>query len=270
MPHELGIGLDRQLALELERIDRLHPGERDLNQRKGGQQHKKGRHPAGIQPREQLVHKHAGEHRIDDANQCSNQRNQRREDQGVLRAGQPLAHKTQHALGLAVGHETLRRLQQDADPGERLVELLHRHLHQPPRRVVQHGAIAPEAVQHDEVVEVPVDDAGKPPVLLQALGLHAISLCTHAVAACRKQQVLRVGAVPGYAAVHAKLLQRNPFVVIRHHHRQGGRAALQRFQLEDDRHLRHLAGGCWHFVLLTHSAFAFLTRSETIPAQSAR
>ena len=130
----------------------------------------------------------------------------------------------------------------DGNARESLVKLLHGHLHKALGRVIDAGVISLEAIQNHKMVEVPMDDAGEHALFADGLGRAAETLHLKAISLGRESDVFGVGAVPGNPAVCPYLLQGNPFVIIRHYHRQGRSAAFQRFKLHHHGHLRYPFG----------------------------
>ena len=102
--------------------------------------------------------------------------------------------------------------------------------------IVDIDVAAVDPFQHHEMVEVPVDDAGHRQ-FVQRRRLLAETLGVEAEGARRPDDVAGLAAVARDAAGNAKLLQRNPRAVMREHHRQRGRAALDGFHLQDGRRL---------------------------------
>ena len=183
---------------------------------------------------QQAVHEEAGEDGVDDAEEIAD--HGREQHKGHRRAGaaQASARELQGALGLPAGHEVLSGPDVEHDAGKGAVKLLHCDLDLTAGGVVETGVVPPETVEHDEVVEIPVDDAGEGHFLAHAVELAAVALRLEAVAARRDQHVFRVGAVAGDAAVETDLLQRHPFAVVGHHHGKAGGAAFERLHLHDD------------------------------------
>ena len=113
------------------------------------------------------------------------------------------------------------------------------------------------------MVEAPVDDAGEGAFLQQIVRLQPPGVGLHAIAAGRHQDVLRAGAVHGYAAVHARLLQRDELAVIVHDHGQGGCAAFQRLHLHHHGDTRHaLFDGLGRFFLAEHALTPSLLQQQ--------
>ena len=239
LPHVLGVALDGHLPVDLEGVNRPHPFHHDLENRQGrhhdDEGHKPVRRPAG----EQLVKEQPGHDGVDDVKQGADHRGQYDEGHGRPCPAQALSGKGDGALPAAGGDEVLPRLKGQAKAGKGGAELLHAHVHHAPGGVVEHGVLPLKAVQHDKMVKVPVDDAGKRSLLPERLHFHLVAVDVQAVMLAGQENVFHVGAVPADPAVQADLLQRNPFAVIGQHHRQTGRAAFQRFHLHDHRHLRH-------------------------------
>ena len=113
-----------------------------------------------------------------------------------------------------------------------------------------------ESAQHHKVVEAPVNNAGERPLGDQILRIHTPRLGLHPVAARGQYDVFRVRAVPGHAAVHPGLFQRDELPVVVHDHRQRRRAALKHFQLHHHRHLHDAFGpGLRNIFLITHQKY---------------
>lgn len=88
---------------------------------------------------------------------------------------QPLFRVLQHGLRLALGNKAFGGLEEQADAGEGVVKGLHRDGIGPLCGVVEHRLVALEAVEHDKVVEVLMNDAGEFSVRFQPLRLIAVA-----------------------------------------------------------------------------------------------
>ncbi len=149
-------------------------------------------------------------------------------------AGHVPRERAQHRGRLAAGREFRPALEREHHAGESLVEL--RGIDPAPAhgRVVQVRAAVAEALEDDEVVEVPEEDGrqrqrGEVGRLLAKAPRH------EPVAARRTQQSAGLAAVARHAAVGAQHLQRHVAAVVGEHHRERGRAALHRLDLQDGR-----------------------------------
>lgn len=149
------------------------------------------------------------------------------------RAFESFCGKFPNAFRLAAGFKRLGRLKHQADARKRFVKRFHRDAVTALGGVIEKRLVALEAVQHDKVVKVPVNDTGELAVLFEVVWLVAVAFGGQPVASCRFEHVLCVGSVAGHAAIGAHLLQRNPFFVICQNHGQRRRATFQRFHLHD-------------------------------------
>ena len=94
-------------------------------------------------------------------------------------------------------------------------------------------ATFPEALDHDEVIEIPEDDE-REGEFAQILRLAPEAARDEAVFERRAEHAVRPAAVARYAAANTQFLERHPASVVGEDHRQTGCAALGRFHLEDD------------------------------------
>ena len=251
LPHKGGVALDGHFAVDLQAVNGLCPLHDDLEARQQDHGEDEGTQPFRGLPRQQPVKEDAGHDGIDDAEQIRNDGGQHDKGHGGGRALQALPGKRQGALALAGGREAFPGLEGQHQAGEGLVKLLHGHLHHAPGGIVEHSLVALEAVQHHEMIEIPMDDAGKGSLLFQGFHFHAVAVHLQPIALGGQVHIFHIGAVPAYAAICAHNLQGNPFLIVRQHHGKAGRAALQRFHLHDHRHLRDPV-----FDGLLHSLFS--------------
>ena len=83
-------------------------------------------------------------------------------------------------------------LKHHADTRKRLAELLHRNAVYAPRRVIQIGPVTLEPIQHNEVIELPMNDAGKCSFFPQLLRLITKALGCEAVISRGLQHIHRI------------------------------------------------------------------------------
>ena len=101
------------------------------------------------------------------------------------------------------------------------------------RRIVDIDAAAVDRLQHHEMIEIPVDDAGHRQ-FVQRRRLLAEALGVEAEGARGLDDVAGLAAVARDAAGDAKLLQRDPGAVMGKHDRQRSGAAFDGLHLKDD------------------------------------
>ena len=112
----------------------------------------------------------------------------------------------------------------------------------PHGRVIQEHGVPLKTFQYQEMIEFPEQDQGE------------FLFAQHFAAACKGlghtaltpgsfQQIIRIAAVPGHAALLPQKLQRQPAPVIGQHHSQRRGAAFRCFHLQDGRHLHALFSG---------------------------
>ena len=238
LPQVAGVPVGGHLSLDPQAVYRPDPADNDLDHAHRDEDSEEGHQPFRIPSRQQPVQEGLAEHRGDEVDQRRNRRRQDHENRRRPRALQPFLRVAENALLLPAGHKFLPGLEGHADPREFPVEFFPFNGHAAPRRVVDHGPLALESAQHDEVVEPPVDDAREGTLLEQVLRLHAPGVRLHAVVPRCHHDVLCAAPVHAHAAVDPRLLQRNPFLVVVHDHRQARRPAFQGLHLHDHRHLR--------------------------------
>ncbi len=130
--------------------------------------------------------------------------------------------------------ERLAGRQLEADPGEALVEVTRGDASSSGGRVDEEDLRRRVPLEDEEVVHLPVEDRrhvdGR-----EVRRLEAPATGLQAVTPRRDHDVLRVGAVARHAAGLTKLGQRRVVPEVGQHHRQRGRAALDRLHLRDER-----------------------------------
>ncbi len=104
------------------------------------------------------------------------------------------------------------------------------------------------------MVEIPMDDTGEGPLFFEVFGLEAVPLCGEPVGSGGFQEIPRVGAVAGDAAVCADLFEREPLAVLGEDHRERRRAAFERFHLHDDGNFCNALSKGAFLLVLIHSA----------------
>ena len=152
----------------------------------------------------------------------------------LFRAAQLAQQQPQSLRLFAEFLERLGWLHGEHDAGEREIEFGHVDPSPSDRRVVDVDAVALDAFQHHEMIEVPVDDA-RHRHFVQRRGLLAEALGDKTEAARRLDDVARLAAVARDPAGDAQLLQRDPRAVVGKHHRQRRGPAFDRFHLQDCR-----------------------------------
>ena len=246
MPHEGSVCLNGQLPFDLRHVDGLNDADRDLAERHHRHQTKQRRQPLRILPGQDPVQKYPGKYRIEDPRGRRDQAGEHHKKKRRSCPPQPLLHKSQDAAAAPAVFKDLFRREHPTDSRKGAVKFLPGDRHPSPGRVVEQRALFGKAAQHHKMIEIPVDDAGKAPLLPQGFRLVPKALCRHMIASRRPQHVFCAGSVPGYAAVAAHLLQRHPFSVIGQDHGETGRPAFQRLHLHDHRHLSAAPDPCFH------------------------
>ena len=259
-PHIGRAALGCHLALNSHAVYGGDPQDHDIDDGKARHPHDKGHEPLRVLPAQEPVQEDPAKDRADDAHQRRDRRCEHHKYDRRRGAGQPLFRVAKDGLALPRGLEVRPRLHRDHDARELPVKFLHGHFDPAPGGVVEHRLIVPEAAQHHKVIEPPVNDAREGSLRDQILRIHAPGLGGHTVAAGRQNDIPGVRAVPGHAAVHPGLLQRDELFIIVHDHRQRRRSALQHLQLHDHGHL-HNALCLWLWYPLTACHVANLDNS---------
>ena len=141
----------------------------------------------------------------------------------------------EHSAALPAGCETLIGRELDGDAGEGLVELVIIAGARTHGRVVDVPATRVVPLEHEEVVEAPVDHQRERHVLeLVRLALHRAGL--QAVGPRRLDDAPRCCSVTRYAEPDPQFLKGPEEAVVRHDHAQARRAALGDLHLEDGGH----------------------------------
>ena len=233
-PHVSGVPDRGELCLDLPlgmRLDERHDKFQNGDRR---QQPEERIEPVRVLSRKEVIEKHARKYGTDDPQKRSQQGGDGDERNGDACARQTLLGKREHALRFSARDEVFRGFEHQADARETVVERLHRDGVIPSRGIVEDRFLPLETAQNDEVVKIPMHDAGEHPPLFELLGFELVSFCGQAVVAGGFQNVPRVGAVAGNAAVGAHLFERDPFAVVGKDHRERRGAAFERLHLHDD------------------------------------
>ncbi len=198
--------------------------------------------PAGAVPDQNVVDENFRKSRGHDTGRDEREADDHQQADRRLRAAQ-FAHQQAQALRfVAQFPERLGSLHGEHDTGERKIQF--RHVDAPPsdRRIVDVDAVANDALQHHEMIEVPVNDAGHRQ-FVQCRGLLAKTLGGEAETARRPDDVARLAAVARDPAGDAELLQRDPGAMMSEHHGQRRSPAFDGFHLQDcGRPLHRFAG----------------------------
>ena len=237
LPQKRAAANHGHFAVDFQGIGCLHRRDDDLRDTDRRQQSDKGQEQFAVFPGEQAVHKESGKRGIYHGKHIADHTRQHDKGNSRSRTGKPLSGKGQRTFPLAVRLKCLPRREHQADAGKGFVKFLHGHPDAAPGRVVDAGAVSAKAAQHHKMIEVPVDDAGENSVFPDCAGIRFESLHGEAIALGSFRYIFGVGPVPRDAAVHTDLFQRDPFPVVGQHHRQAGRAALQRLHLHDNGNL---------------------------------
>ena len=242
LPHIGGVADRSHFPAQFQVVYTLDPGHNNLQNSQPRHNTQKWHQQFPVFPAQKPVHKEPPDSRVNQAEQIAQQGHDHGKDDGGPRALHSFPDEGQHALPLSARFKVFSRGKHQNDAGERVIKFLHGHLDPAAGRIVQHGIVSPEPVQHDKMVEVPVDNAGKSSLFFQCIRLAAETLDLHAVMLSRQHNVPGIAAVPGHAAIIPPLFQRDPAVIIGHDHRQAGGAAFQRFHLQNHRYPRSSVG----------------------------
>ena len=146
--HPFGVAGLQQHHEELIKGNRAHGGE-------------KVRDPIALVACKDFIQEDAGENRGDEGHKCGHQGEDEGEPERFAGTFHVPADVRQNTRLLAALLELFRRGEGEADTGEMLAELFEGILHGTGARVVQAGvALAVEAAEDHEVLEIPVDDGG--------------------------------------------------------------------------------------------------------------
>ena len=196
LPHVGGVARYGHLSAQREGVNCLDPGRCQLQKCYCAESDEKRSKPGGFLSCQHPVKEDTGKRSVRNADQRADYRAQEDKPQSVLGAAETATDKVSHALRRPARLEAFPGHHLQGDPGEALIEGLHRHAVVSAGRVVQIDLVPAEPVADDEMVEVPVDDAGKDPILTQRLGFVAVGADLHAVVFRRRHDVGGVAAVP--------------------------------------------------------------------------
>ena len=231
---ELAGHLQGQHRLQPGEVVPLHPGETGQQHGSDRQGDQQRRHDVRAMADQEVVDEHLGQgghgEARDDQGQAGDHQVQQRR---AHRAG-PAAESADRAGRAAAGGEVRAWLEAHHHTGERSVELRGARVPAATFGVVQVGTGVVEAVDDQEVVEVPEGDQ-RERKLTESLGLLAEAAGDQSVRPGRFHDPRRVAAVPGDPARDPQLLQRHLTAVVGQHHRQRCGAALGRLHLQDGR-----------------------------------
>jgi hypothetical protein len=130
--------------------------------------------------------------------------------------------------------ERLRRLEREGDTREVLAEAIDRDRAPAECRVDDLDDVAANAIEHDEVVEVPMQDrAGRQVAQIVEAEPHAATAEPELFRAAEDAE--RIGATPD-ARGGARVIERDRVAVIGHDHGETRRAAIRGFELLDIGH----------------------------------
>ena len=232
MPEEARGGDQRELGFHAGETDLLEPGEHALEDGRGSEADEEGHQQAFVERDQHVVHEHLGDRRDREARDHQGQGRERDEDERRARVAEPGSEAAQQARLRAAPAEVGAGGEREAHPGESLVELLHGDPARAYVRIVHVDDLAPDPLQHEEVVEVPEDDHREGEVE-QAFGVAPVAGRAEAVLARRPQYAGRLDAVARHAAADPQLFQGRPPAVVGEDHREAGGAAFGRLHLQD-------------------------------------
>ena len=161
MPHVSGVSRHIQLAVDLERVNRLYAG-CDALQGEGQAGDQYERHqPSTFPIDQQMIDEKAGKTRLGDFDQGCDGRNQAKEQDVHFASLDFFPHEGRYLLGFALRYKFRSGRHDQADAAVPRFEFLQREAVAAPGRIVEVGFVPFKAVQDDKMVVVPEYDAGK-------------------------------------------------------------------------------------------------------------
>ena len=153
-----------------------------------------------------------------------------------LRRREFFGERFDDAVSMSLGLELIRRTDLDGDAGVRCAELLPRHAPTSHRGIVEISDAVLDPLEHHEMRELPMNDQR---ILLieQLISLVSETLGGAISFARGSIDIARLHSVAIDTALLPQLLERNPLTVMSKNHRKACRAALNRFHLQNGRHL---------------------------------
>ena len=231
-PEEARGGDERELGLHAGETDLLEPGEDALEDGGRSEADEEGRQQAFVEGDQHVVHEHLGDRRDREAGDHQGEGHEDDEEERRARVAEPGGEPAQQARLRAAAAEVRAGGEREAYPGESLVELPHGD---PPlafARIVHVDDLAPDPLQHEEVVEVP-EHHHREGEVEQALRIAPVAGRVEAVLARRPQHAGRLDAVARHAAPDPQLFERRPAAVVGEDHREAGGAAFGGLHLQD-------------------------------------
>ena len=235
VPQKPAGGRDRELGLQPEQVPALQPRENAGRGDRGAHGQEQRLRQLRRTPDEHVVDEQAQEGRRYQTGHDQQQTGADDVCQCRVRPRQPGAQRGRQASPDAPAPEVRPRLERESYAGERLIEFLRRHDPRPGRRVVQKDLPAPKALEHEEVVEVPVNDQRQRQVR-QRRGLAPEPARDQPVAARALQHVAGLAAIAGHAARDAQFLQRHEAPEVGENHGERRGSALDRLHLQHRRY----------------------------------
>ena len=151
----------RQLGLEPQQVVLLQPGEDHQHDRRHGHRHQQRRDDEGAVADQVLVDEDARERRHDQPGDDEQEAAQHHVEQREPRVGQPGPQRAQHARLVAALLEIRAGREGQHHARVRGVQLLERDARRPLGRVVEIRLAAAEALENEEMIQVPEEDDGE-------------------------------------------------------------------------------------------------------------
>ena len=234
VPQEPAGGGNRQLRRRTHQEVLLQRRQGRAQQRGDPHAHQQRTKPAVGAADENLVDEDLCERRDGETGDHQPQAGQHAERDRQPHASDPSRQRRDHA-GLASALLELRaRFEREHHARQPLVELLGGDGAASVGRIVEEHLARGESLQHQEMIELPEDDARRlDPV--ETLKLDLVARTGQPVPLPGRQHVGGGAAVARHAAVNAKLLQRHPLPEVSQDNAEARRTALHRLHLEERR-----------------------------------
>jgi hypothetical protein len=183
-----------ELRAELQQQVAAHQRREQVEAEQRGQAHTQDREQLVIPARDHAIHESRGQHGEGERKHLQHQRQQR--------AAQPHVRPAEHLLQVLPDRPPQRRLglklgaglQHEGDAREGSPDLVAVHEAAARRGIEDDHAVVAQALEHDEVVELPVQDRGGRQVL-QIVVFEAHAPALHAEVTCGLEQCTRARAV---------------------------------------------------------------------------
>ena len=231
VPDEAVAGQDIQLEAQAQKQRGLQKADQQIRDIDHRHCDHNGHKPVSVVCRHHIVHQNP---RQDRQREAGDERHKIQDEQIAEYAPFPLEALPGHlkqAVPFSLFFEKRPRLKAKHDPGEGGVQLLHGHAAVPLGGIVEDGLSAAKALQHHEMVIVPVQDAGQGR-LFELLRLAAKAAADEAEAPPGPQDAACRAAVARHAAGLPQFFHRQKAAVISKHHGKACRPAFRGLHLE--------------------------------------